>query len=58
MKAEVKIYHLGENLYQIDTGKKAIVIPAKNKAEAIKKACRYLPINCNEITHITSSKGK
>ena len=58
MKTEVKIYHLGNNVYQIEVGKKAIVIPAKNEAEAIKKACRYLPINCNELIITTSSKGK
>ncbi|GAB6045466.1 hypothetical protein JCM11957_10640 [Caminibacter profundus] len=58
MKTEIKIYHLGENVYQIEAGKKAIVLPAKNEAEAIKKACRYFSINCNELIVTTSSKGK
>jgi len=58
MKTEVKIYYLGNNIYQVEAELEAIVLKAKNEAEAIKKACRYLPINCNEIAHITSAKGK
>ena len=46
---EVKIYKLDNGLYQIEAGKKAIVLPAKSKSEALKKACRYLPIDCNKI---------
>jgi len=46
---EVKVIKIHTGIYQIEAGKKAIVIPAKSEAEAIKKACRYLPINCNEI---------
>ena len=48
--AEVKIYKLDNGLYQVEAGKKAIVLPAKSKSEALKKACRYLPpIDCNKI---------
>jgi len=46
----LKIIELREGIYQIEAGKKAIVIPAKSKSEAIKKACKYLGINCNKNT--------
>ena len=46
---EVKIYKLDNDLYQIEAGKKAIVLAAKSRPEALKKACRYLPIDCNKI---------
>jgi len=47
--SEVKVIKLSDTAYQVEAGKKAIVIPAKTKQEALKKACRYLPINCNEL---------
>jgi len=47
--AEVKIYKLDNGLYQIEAGRKAVVLAAKSRSEAIKKACRYLPIECNKI---------
>jgi len=47
--AEVKIYKLDDGLYQIEAGRKAVVLAAKSRSEAIKKACRYLPIECNKI---------
>jgi hypothetical protein len=47
--SEVKVIKLSDIAYQVETGKKAIVIPAKSPQEALKKACKYLPINCNEI---------
>jgi len=46
---EIKVIRLSIGVYQIEAGRKAIVIPAKSKSEAIKKACRYLGIHCNEI---------
>jgi len=46
---KIKIIKLSFGVYQIEAGKKAIVIPAKSKEEALKIACKYLPINCNEI---------
>mgnify|MGYP007123023376 CR=1 FL=1 len=50
MKNEVAISKIANNVYQVEAGKKAIVIPAKSPQEALKKACKYLPINCNEIS--------
>ena len=47
--SEIKVINLENGTYQIEAGKKAVVIPAKSRQEAIKKACRYLPINCNEL---------
>jgi hypothetical protein len=47
---KVVILKIDNNLYQVEAGKKAIVIPAKSPQEALKKACKYLPINCNEIS--------
>ena len=47
---DLKVIELREGIYQIEAGRKAIVIPAKNKSEAIKKACKYLGINCNKNT--------
>jgi len=46
----LKIIELREGIYQIEAGRKAIVIPAKSKSEAIKKACKYLGIHCNKNT--------
>ena len=46
--SELKIIKLEKDIYQIEAGKKAVVIPAKSREEAIKKACK-LPINCNEL---------
>jgi len=47
--SELKIIKLEKGIYQIEAGRKAVVIPAKSRQEAIKKACKYLPINCNEL---------
>ena len=57
MKKELKIFELSKGIYQIEAGKKAIVIPAKSRQEAIKKACKYLSINCNEIIAKSSLKA-
>ena len=57
MKKELKIFELSEGIYQIEAGEKAIVIPAKSRQEAIKKACKYLSINCNEIIAKSSLKA-
>ncbi|WP_175403729.1 hypothetical protein [Caminibacter mediatlanticus] len=46
---EIKVIKINSGIYQIEAGFKAIVLKAKNEAEAIKKACRYLGIRCNEI---------
>ena len=46
---EIKIIKLENGVYQIEAGKKAVVIPAHTRKEAIKKACKYLRINCNKI---------
>jgi len=46
---EIKVIRLSIGVYQIEAGRKAIVIPAKSKSEAVKKACKYLGIYCNEI---------
>jgi len=45
----LKVYVLKKGIYQVEAGKKAIVSPAKSRLEAIKKACKYLSINCNKI---------
>ena len=47
--AEIKVIKVEKGIYQVEAGKKAIVIPAKNRQEALKKACEYLPIDCNKI---------
>jgi len=47
---KVKIIKLSFGVYQVEAEKKAIVIPAKSKEEALKIACKYLSINCNEIS--------
>ena len=57
MKKELKIFELSKGIYQIEAGRKAIVIPAKSRQEAIKKACKYLSINCNEIIAKSSLKA-
>jgi len=54
---EIKVIKLSFRLYQVEAGRKAIVIPAKNKSEAIKKACRYLGIHCNKIIANSSLKA-
>ena len=41
---EVKVFKLDNNLYQVEVGKRALVTSAKNELEALKKACKYLPI--------------
>jgi glutamate/tyrosine decarboxylase-like PLP-dependent enzyme len=58
MKNEVAISKIANDVYQVETGKKAIVIPAKSHQEAFKKACKYLPINCNEISLKSTLKAK
>ncbi len=55
--SEVKVIILEKGIYQVEAGKKAVVISAKTKKEALKKACRYLGINCNEIISKSSSKA-
>jgi len=47
--SELKVIKLEKGIYQVEAGRKAVVIPAKSREEAIKKACKYLPINCNEL---------
>jgi hypothetical protein len=52
-KMELKTFELQKGIYQIEKGKKAIVLPAKSLTEAIKKASRYLGLKlyqkaCNE----------
>ena len=49
MKREIKIFEISKGIYQIEAGRKAIVIPAKSHQEALKKACKYLSIHCNEF---------
>ena len=49
MKREIKIIEISKGIYQIEAGRKAVVIPAKSPQEALKQACRYLGIHCNEI---------
>ena len=56
--SKVKVIKLSDIVYQVETGKKAIVIPAKSPQEALKKACKYLPINCNEICLKSILKAK
>ena len=58
MKNEVAISKIANDVYQVETGKKAIVKPAKSHQEAFKKACKYLPINCNEISLKSTLKAK
>ena len=58
MKNEVTISKIANDVYQVEAGKKAIVIPAKNHQEAFKKACKYLRINCNEISLKSILKAK
>ncbi|GAB6044828.1 hypothetical protein JCM11957_04260 [Caminibacter profundus] len=53
----VKVIKLHLGIYQIEAGNKAIVLPAKNELEAIKKACRFLGINYNEIIATSSLKA-
>ena len=55
---ELKVYEIEKGIYQVEAGKRAIVIPAKSRDEALKKACKYLPINCNEIITKSSLKAK
>jgi len=54
---KVKVVKLSFRLYQVEAGKKGIVIPAKSKEEALKIACKYLPIKCNEIITNPSLKA-
>jgi hypothetical protein len=44
----IKIIEINPNIYQIEAGKRAVVIKAKSPSEALKLACRYLGINCNK----------
>ena len=57
MKKELKVFELSKGTYQIEAGKKAIVIPAKSRLNALKRACKYLSINCNEIIAKSSLKA-
>ncbi|GAX87005.1 hypothetical protein LNAT_P0300 [Lebetimonas natsushimae] len=45
---DLKVIEINENVYQIEAGKRAIVIRAKSPSEALKLACRYLGINCSK----------
>ena len=45
----IEVYKLSSNLYQVEAGKRAFVTKAKNKLEALKKACRVLRLNCNKL---------
>jgi hypothetical protein len=45
---DLKVIKINESTYQIEAGKKAVVIKALNLSEALKTACRYLGINCNK----------
>ena len=42
---DLKIIKINENTYQIEAGKKAIVIRAKSPQDALKNACKYY---CNK----------
>jgi len=55
---DLKVIKLNKDIYQIEAGRKAVVIPAKSRQEALKKACKYLSINCNEIIAKSSLKAK
>ena len=55
---DLKVIKLEKGIYQIEAGRKAVVIPAKSRDEALKKACKYLSINCNEIIAKSSLKAK
>ena len=57
MKKYIKIIEISKGIYQIEAGRRAIVIPAKSRQEALKKACRYLSINYNEIITKSSLKA-
>ena len=41
MKNEVAISKIANDVYQVEAGKKAIVIPAKSLQKALKKACKF-----------------
>jgi hypothetical protein len=45
---KLKIKKVTLNVYQIEMGKRAVVIKALNISEALKLACKYLSINCNQ----------
>jgi hypothetical protein len=45
---DLKIIEINENTFQIEAGKKAVVIRALSRSEALKIACKYLGINCNK----------
>jgi hypothetical protein len=44
----LKVHQLSKNIYQIQKGALGVVIAAKSEAEALKKACKYLGIQCNK----------
>jgi hypothetical protein len=45
---DLKVIEINPNVYQIEAGKRAVVIKAKSPSEALKLACRYLGISCNK----------
>jgi hypothetical protein len=45
---DLKIIGINENTFQIEAGKKAVVIRALSHSEALKITCRYLGINCDK----------
>ena len=55
---DLKVIKVEKGIYQVEAGRKAVVIPAKSRDEALKKACKYLSINCNEIIAKSSLKAK
>lgn len=42
---DLKVIKINESTYQIEAGKKAVVIRALSPSEALKIACRFLGIN-------------
>jgi hypothetical protein len=46
---KIKIIEICKNVYQIEAGKRAIVLPAKSVNMALKKACKFLDINCEML---------
>ena len=45
---EIKVFKIDKGVYQIQNGRLGIVITAKSRSEALKKACKYLGIHCGK----------
>jgi len=43
---DLKVFEIREGIYQVEAGKKAIVLPAKSLSDALKLACRYCRSIC------------